>query len=230
MLLPAVSQAQPGSLTVVTNPPGAEVELEGEAGLSGVTPVTFNYLLIGEYKLTIRKHGFETYETRLVLDPIQPQQINVDLSPKTTTKAVLRSLVIPGWGQSYSGQKTKSLFFKAMFVGAALNLYLADDDFRSRRDEYLQRLDEYDAALAGSGSVDDLERRHAVLIAAQREAYDAESDRRLAAAITVGVWGLNLIDAVLFTPGERSTFSVKGLTIVPSAGTAGAGVAVTMAF
>jgi len=229
-LLPVLCPAQTGSLTVVTSPPGSEVELEGEASLSGVSPITFGYLLIGEYRLTVRKHGYESYSTTLILDPAQSQQINVKLSPKTTAKAVLRSFLIPGWGQRYSGQKTKSLLFSGLFIGSAINLYLQNDDFFTKRDEYVDRLDEYDVALAQGGNIADHERRYAAMVDAQQAAYDAESDRRLATAITVGIWGLNLIDALFFTPTERATFSVKGLTIAPSANPSGAGVTLTMAF
>ena len=228
--LPALCPAQTGSLTVVTSPPGAEIVLEGEADLSGVSPITFGYLLIGEYRLTVRKHGFESYSTTLILDPAQPQQVNVRLSPKTAAKAALRSFLIPGWGQKYSGQRTKSLFFGALFFGSAINLYMTHNDYVDKRDEYVQRLDEYDDAYASGGNITYLERSHAAMVDAQLTAHDAESDRRLAAGITIGIWGLNLIDALLFTPTERATFSIKGLTIIPSADPTGAGVTLTMAF
>ena len=229
-ILPALCPAQDGSLTVVTSPPGGEVTLEGEANLSGVSPITFSYLLIGEYRLTVRKYGYESYSTILIIDPAQPQQINIKLSPKTAAKAALRSLFIPGWGQKYSGQKTKSFMFGALFFGSAINLYVTHDDYVDKRDEYSRRFGEYNEALAGGGNITDLNTRYAAMVDAQQVAYDAESDRRLATAITVGIWGLNLIDALFFTPSERATFSVKGLTIAPSANPSGAGVTLTMAF
>ena len=156
VLLPLIIQAQPapsGSLTVTSSPPGAEAVLEGEAEVSGITPVTFTYTLIGEYRLVIRKHGFEEYKTRLVLNPAQPQQINVDLSPKTGTKAALRSVVVPGWGQHYGDQKTKGFIFGVLFSGALLYFIDVEDDFQGKRDDYLRRLDEYDRAVDAGGNV-----------------------------------------------------------------------------
>ena len=229
-LLPALCPAQTGSLTILTSPPGAGVELQGEANLSGVSPITFSYRLVGKYRLKVTKHGYESYSTTLILDPAQPQQVEVKLSPKTAGKAVLRSFLIPGWGQRYSGQRTKSLLFGALFFGSAINLYKTHDRYVDRRDEYTLRLNEYDEALTNSGTITDINRRYSDLLEAQQAAYDAESDRRLATSIAIGIWGLNLIDALLFTPSERATFSIKGLTVAPSASSSSAGLTLTMAF
>jgi hypothetical protein len=233
LLLPLIVQAQSvtsGSLTVTSSPSGAEAVLEGEADVSGVTPVAFTYALIGEYRLVIRKHGFEEYKTRLVLNPAQPQQINVDLSPKTGTKAALRSVVVPGWGQYYGDQKTKSFMFGVLFSGALLYFIGAEDDFQGKQDEYLRRLDEYDRALDAGGTFADLSSRHRQMVAAQQEAYDAENDRRVAIAAVAVIWGLNVLDALLFTPDQRATFSVKGLTVTPTAGSNGVALTLTKAF
>ena len=232
-LLPVIGLTQPsasGSLTVVTTPPGAEVELEGEAELSGVAPVTFGYPLIGEYTVTVRKHGYENYRTRLVLDPSQPQQLSVDLSPKTGGKAALRSALIPGWGQFYTEQKTKSFLFGAAFVGAVIAFVDVNDKFDTKQNEYLRRLGLYEDVQSGGGTFDDLSSKYQAMVLARQEAYDAENDRRVAIAAVAGIWGLNVLDALLFTPDERGTFSVKGLSVTPTTDNSGVGVNLSLAF
>ncbi len=227
----AWSQAPPiGSLTVNTTPPGAAVMLEGEAEVAGISPVTFVYPLIGEYHLTITKHGYENYRTRLVLDPSNPLQLDIDLSPRTAVKAAARSVFVPGWGQFYTEQKTKGFAFGLFFAGAVLAFLNVDEDFKSKEDVYRQRLADYDAALTAGGSYDLLSVRHRALLAAQEEAYDAENDRRVAVGAVIGIWGLNLLDALLFTPEQRATFSIKGLSVAPSANDAGFGLTLTKAF
>lgn len=206
-----------GSLTIVTTPPGAEVTLEGEALLSGISPITFSYPAIGEYKLKVTKYGFETYKTRLLLDPSKPQQVAVELSPKTAVKAALRSMVFPGWGQRYTDQKSKGFLFGACFTGAALVLLGTETKFQDRQDDYYNRLAEYDRAVARGATYEQLSVRYDALSAAQKKAYDAESGRRIAAGVVIGVWGLNVIDALLFSPNERATFSIKGLSVAPTA-------------
>ena len=217
-------------LTVVTTPPGAEVTLNGEADLSGISPITFSYPTLGEYSLTVRKHGYEAYKSSLLLDPAKPQQVLVELSPKTALKAGLRSMVIPGWGQRYSENKSRGLLFSALFVGSAIVLLDAHSTFKDREDDYNRRLAEYDNAVDQGGTIQELSVHYDALASAQSNAYDAESNRRIAAAVVVGVWGLNVVDALLSSPGERATFSVKGVAVEPSAGADGLRVTLSKAF
>lgn len=233
LVLPVVSWGQDparGGLTVVTTPPGAEVILEGEADLYGISPVTFSFPTLGEYSLTVRKHGYEDYKSSLLLDPAKPQQVLVGLSPKTAMKAGVRSMLIPGWGQRYSGNKNRGLLIGALFVGSALLLLDAHNTFQSREDEYLQRLAEYDHSVSRGGAIQELSPLYDALAAAQSKAYDAESRRRIAAGVVIGVWGLNVVDALLSAPGERATFSVKGVAVEPSAGADGLRVTLSKAF
>jgi hypothetical protein len=215
---------------VVTTPPGAQVTLDGEADLQGITPITFTYPAIGEYKLKITKRGYEDYESKVLLDPSKPQQVAVELSPKTVAKAALRSAIFPGWGQRYTERKGKGFLFTTLFAGASLALVATHMEFQDRRDEYYARLSDYDNAVAGGASIADLSFYHANLARAQGLAYDAESDRRIAAMVTIGVWGLNVIDALVSSPGERVNFSIKGLTLAPSSGDGVLGVTLSRAF
>lgn len=217
-------------LTVVTTPPGAEVALRGEASVSGLSPINFTYSLIGEYSLIVKKYGYEDYKTRLMLDPARPQQISVELSPRTGFKAALRSMIIPGWGQRYTNRKTKGFMFSVLFVGAGLTLLNNENKFQDREDAYLARLDEYDAAVRRGATIDELSRYHVALVDAQERTYDAESDRRIAAGVVVGIWSLNVLDALLFAPRERATFNIKGVALAPSADAQGVHLTLSRAF
>lgn len=204
------------NLTVRTSPPGAETRLEGEAELTAVTPAAFNYPLIGDYRLTITKHGYERYRTRLVLDPAHPTALDVELNPKTGFKAALRSALIPGWGQYYGDQKTKGFAFGLMFAGAAAFFAIADHDLTNKENDYESRLRAYDDARAEGATYSELRRLHSAMADAQKRAYDAEDVRRISIGAVAGVWGLNVLDALLFTPTDNATFSVKGLAVEPS--------------
>ena len=217
-------------LTVVTTPPGAEVVLKGEATVSGQPPVTFTYLLAGEYSLVVKKFGYEEYRTRLLLNPAQPQQISVELSPKTGVKAAFRSMIIPGWGQRYANRKTTGFVFSLLFVGAGIAFLDCESEFQDREDIYQARLDEYDSALRRGTTIDELSQSHSALVDAQQDAYNAEDDRRIAAGIVAGIWGLNVLDALLFTPQERATFSIKGIAVAPSADADGFRLTLSRAF
>lgn len=202
-------------VTVISTPAGADVTIAGDLIISGVTPVTFRHPLIGDYKLTVKKYGWETYSTRVTLDPGKATEINVRLSPKTRIKAATRSLVIPGWGQSYSGKKTKGYFLTLLAVTAVGAYLIADEDFDDKNKTFNNILRQYDST-ATFGTISDLKWYKTRLDEAQDKAYDAENVRRLSIGAVVGVWSLAFLDAIFFFPEERGTFSVKGITINPT--------------
>ena len=53
------------SLTIRTDPPGAMVYVNDQ--LKGTSPVTYDFLWYGWYRLTLRKEGFERVDDRRVL-------------------------------------------------------------------------------------------------------------------------------------------------------------------
>jgi hypothetical protein len=201
---------------VISDPPGAEVTLQGDVTVSGITPATFNQMLIGDYRLKISRHGYENYKTKVVIDPSKPLQFDVTLSRKTKFKAAIRSLVIPGWGQRYGDQKAKGYLFSALALGSVAAFLITDDDFRTKRDRYDDRLAEYDE-LAKSGTYEQLAAFKPTLDAAQEDAYDAETLRRVAVGAVIGAWSVSVLDAIFFFPEEKGTFSVKGVAITPEA-------------
>jgi hypothetical protein len=208
------SQTVPmGDLSVTSIPAGAIATLSGEAVVTGVTPARFRHLLVGEYRLDIRMYGYETHSSRVALDPARPLTISVTLTPKTRLKAALRSMVIPGWGQHYSGRRTKALAFALFSAGSAVAVLIADRNFDDEYGVYQTRLREYDAAT----TYDEQRHLHPGLIAAQSNAYDAENIRRITMGVAIGVWGLSFLDSFLFFPHKPVGFRIKGLTVAPTA-------------
>ena len=165
-----------------------------------------------------------------MLDPTKQMELSIRLSPKTRWKAAARSIIIPGWGQRYADRKGKALLFHLLAAGSFAAYLITDSDFDDKYDRYDDLLQEYDAARNSGSSFDDLERLHSELLAAQDEAYDAENVRRIAIGSVVGVWALNLIDALFFFPEDKGTFSVKGLEIEPTTGTQSLGLKLTHRF
>lgn len=199
LFLPAVLSAQAGvagDLTVRSNPDGALVKLKGELSVSGVTPVRFRQPLAGGYRVTIEKHGYERYTGYIDLDPTRQMTFDAVLSRKTRLKAAMRSCVIPGWGQIYGGQKTKGVGFIALALGSATAFLIAEDDFNNKEDDYYEAVTAYDQAT----TIEDRQRLWTEMAEAQREAYDAEDVRRILIGTTVAVWGLSVLDALLFFP------------------------------
>ena len=231
-LLPclALAQATTGSVTVVSNPGGAEVVLDGDATLAGVTPTTFHQMLIGRYDVTVRKRGYETYHGEVVLDPTKSTQLEMTLSPKTRLKAAVRSMFLPGWGQRYGDQGTKGWMFHLLAAGSIAGYFVADHNFDIKYNKYEHRRDEYDYAVAHGASREELERRLTALTDAQDDAFDYEDYRRISIGTVIGVWGLSVLDALLFFPNEGTAFSVEGVDIQPNANLNQVGVSLSYSF
>ena len=232
LALPLIASAQTsmtGDITIRSDPQGSLIELRGDATVSGVTPARFRHLLIGVYDLTLKKRGYETYQTKIDIDPARQMEVDVRLSPKTRFKTAVRSLFIPGWGQRYADKTGKGWAFTFLALSAGAVVYLTEDEFDFRMDEFRKIEQEYDS-LAVVGNLDDLRRVKPFLDAAQAKAYDAENERRIAIGVAVGIWALNVIDALFFFPEERGEFTVKGLTFNPSADLENVGLAVAVKF
>ena len=216
LVCPVIVDAQGmGDLTVRSNPAGAQVRLTGDLVVSGVSPVRFTQLLVGSYKMEVKKTGYESYTGRLLVDPSKPMDIAVTLSPKTRMKAAARSLFIPGWGQRYAGKTVKGNLFTFLAISSVVAYFIADDEFDYRYDNYNRWLDRYDET-AASGSIGELTSLKASLDEAQDKAYDAENVRRVAIGSVIAVWGLGVLDALLFMPQEKASFSIKGVAIKPA--------------
>jgi len=210
------AQSPDSGFSVTSSPPGAEVMLSGDAVVVGITPTTFLHPLMGEYNVTLRKYGFENYKSRVTLDPAKPLTLDVKLTPKTKLKSAVRSLFIPGWGQRYTEQKGKSFVFNLLAAGSVAAFLLADDEFRYRRDLFNAVSHTYDSSASAGAGYERMQQLHTELVAKQKKAYDAETTRRATIGAVIGVWGLSVLDAVLFFPSEHGTFTVGGISVEPN--------------
>jgi hypothetical protein len=229
LLLPVVGSAQQTEeqgLSVSSDPTGALVKLEGDATVTGVTPAIFRYPFTGDYRVTIKQSGYEAFRTDVSLEPGRMTVLNATLTPKARAKAMLRSLVIPGWGQLYAEKKAKGLVFLALSLGASAAYLVADHNFDIKFDRFERRLTAYDSLSAQSVPYSELAAMSALLADAQEEAYDSEDVRRLTIGAVVAVWGLNVLDALLTSPGRGEPLTVEGLTLTPNA--AGQSVGLTL--
>jgi hypothetical protein len=200
----AFAQSDNGNLTVTSSPPGTTVMLSGEYQVAGVTPVTFSQKLFGVYKLTAQRGGYEKYETTLVLVGDEPRTVDFSMTPKTRFKAAFRSLVIPGWGQMYSGQKLRGAVYTFGAAASLVTLAIVDRNFRDKRDDF----NSANAAYEQARSIEEKARLKPGVENAQQRAYDAETTRNIAFGVAAVVWALNVIDAAAFFP--ESGYAIGG--------------------
>lgn len=225
-LLPAVAIAQGGGLSVDTSPPGAEVKVAGAVTVSGLTPIKFMPGLEGNFKVTIKKYGYDTYKSAIFLQAGREVALTVKLKPKTRFKAAARSLFIPGWGQAYTEQKTKGFVFALLALGTIGYYFRTDSDFNDDNDRYESMLRDYNA----TGSFEEKERLYPLLQDARKVAYDSENKRRIAIGAAIAAWGINLIDILFFFPEERGSTLINSISLQPDINSGGATVALTHRF
>ena len=220
ILLPVnlMGQDITSGLIVNTNPPGAKVVLDGNMTINGLTPIGFPGELQGKYKLIVKEDGYETYRRTLFLHPDRPMELTFSLQPKTRFKAALRSLIIPGWGQMYSGRTGKGILFTILTAAAAGYYFIMDDNFNEKLEDYNQINSRYNSAKTEA----EKNSLYSPLVAAKQEAYDAEDKRIIAIGSMIGIWGLNLIDVLFFYPQEKDNVAVNSLTIRPDPDKGGA--------
>jgi hypothetical protein len=209
--VPATGQEAQGNVVINSNPQGAPVILKGDVTLSGVTPIRFSHVLSGEYEVIVKRDGYESYKSVEYFSASKEANITVDLVPKTSVKAAMRSMLIPGWGQSYYGSKFKSVFFFVGTIASATTFYFVNDHFDSKRDEWQELKDQR----AETVDFDERRRLEESIRDAQETANDAENWNNIMIGVTAGIYALNVIDNILFFPEHSSFAEYKALTVTP---------------
>jgi hypothetical protein len=185
-------------LSIISKPPGVTVYLEGEYSMVVTTPSFISRELKGEYQLKASKSGYEGWSSTIYMTGEEPLTVSFELSPKTRLKAALRSLIFPGWGQYYSGYKTKATFLSLAAWGGVLAFVWADQDFSKKNDYYVLARNQFESA----SNIEDKLRFKDILDIKQREAYDADNTRRFTLAAAIGIWAYNIADALFFFPSR----------------------------
>lgn len=215
-----------GNLQVTSTPPGALVTLDGDMSLSGITPVSFDRLLAGRYRVEVTRDGYERYRSTAYLSESLSTTLDIRLVPKTRVKAFFRSLVIPGWGQRYYGNATKSTFLLLGTVATAAGYVIIKDDYDSKVDDYNARL----ADRAAATKWEDIAGLNRAVHDAQQRANDAEDNLNLITGVAAGVYLFNLLDAVLLFPDFDTYSEYKSISVQPQAGVNRIGLDLTFKF
>jgi hypothetical protein len=199
LCLAAPVVAQEHRTSIESNPQGAFITLDGEYKISATTPCRIPDNVIGSYHLKARLPGYESWNGDVLILPSQDNNFSINLSPKTRLRASLRSLFIPGWGQYYGGQKTRSMLVGLGTISAGISTLIADSDYRRKRDDYFQaKID-----LANATTPEERDRLWELTRVKNRQAYNAETTRNTLVGLTIGMWAYNVLDAMIFFPEHK---------------------------
>ena len=212
-LLNAPLQAQSGDdgqTRIVTNPKGAIVSLEGRYKLTGQAPYSLVHPISGPYLIRAKMHGYEDYTALYAFRPGVGRKIPIKLSKKTRFKSMIRSLLFPGWGQTYTNQKWKARFLFGLEVLALVHWYNRDEKYNTAVKKFTRAKNAY-LANGSDAAV------KATLVSAQNLLDGRYDERKRAQMITTGVHLLNVFDALFFFPKYHPTSGVRfSLNVEPS--------------
>jgi len=213
------------AIAITSSPPGCTVYLSGAYELVTTAPTTMYENLEGVYTVRAVRPGYEEWTSTVVFTPGLAQDLNIILTPKTRYKAAMRSLMFPGWGQYYAGEKAKSFLWGGAIVASGVLGLIYESRYQDRKDDWQAGLDRFEQAT----TYDEKQQLRDEVFRLQERAYDAESDRRLAWGILGGVWALNFLDALILFPTE-DRFAGMPLTFEPMPGGDGSMITLTFKF
>jgi len=136
-----------------------------------------------------------------------PDYSSVGAKRKTKTGALLRSIVVPGFGQLYSGRKISAYSFMGIelaLIGLAFNSQSTFNSLQSDQDAARAL---YDA----STSQEDIQNYAAQLVAIDADLQAANDQLMLFSASAAGLWALNVIHA--FITGPRDDLASLPITV-----------------
>lgn len=210
------AQAQEKKDVIIkSDPPGVMLYFKGETSFVGVTPFKVKPNLMGNYKITAVKPGYESSKVQYYFKGSESGTLRLTLAPKTRFQAGIRSLVFPGWGQVYSERKYSGIFLSLIQAGAGLFTLLAHNDYNNAYNEYEKAMKDYNDN--ENQKFSDLRENYWNLVVEKHnKATNAFDKRQTWLYVTGGLWIYNFLDAIFFFPSfDNGIFnrSLPGISV-----------------
>ncbi len=121
---------------------------------------------------------------------------NVTASRKSKGGALLRSILLPGFGQLYSGRNISGFGFMLLEAGLIGMTIKNNSDYTAHQNEYNTQLNNYNNAT----TPDDIASYKALVEVAREDMDNANQQLVLFSSIAAGVWVLNSVHAFITGP------------------------------
>lgn len=193
-------------LSVSSNPEGAWVGIRGDGLVAGSTPFSLSDLPEGVYRVEVRKEGYEPQVGMLSARKRPDGSLAVQALPLSVGKGVLRSALLPGWGQFYWGEKKRGALWTGLQAAAVAGLVFADVNYRKAVDELNSAVERYNKAT----DVEDIDRYRSEMWRRSDEADRAYDARLIALGLASGIWLLNVLDASFFSSNTLIASAGRG--------------------
>ncbi len=188
-------------LLVDSQPQGAYIEIVGKYSFIGRTPFVIPYSFFGKYKIKARKEGYEGFSGDVNLAKRGANRITIYLKKKTSFKSMLRSTVIPGWGQFYGQNALKGVLLSSGQVALGIVTLFAVDNYNDKKREFEQAYDRFKKV---EMNFEEAKIAHLIAKKEQRETQDAQDYKSAMIYTTIGFWIYNIFDSLLFFSKGKS--------------------------
>ncbi len=211
-----------GALTLMSRPRGASFRIVGDHEVVGQAPMSLGRGMTGRFEIYADEPGYERWHRTVVLDGVSTDTLWISLRRKNAMMAGGRSLLLPGWGQSYDEHPQRGMMFVVAGLVTGGAAALAEVRYRHRVDDYVAANTAYQEA----GTVQTIASAFDARALASERANDAHVLRLVAIGVVGGIWGLSILDAMWAVPKPGGTV-LLGAAVGP--GTPGHGVGATAA-
>jgi hypothetical protein len=137
-----------GFITVLSSE-AVLITLDGKA--SGTQQMVRREVLPGRHTVILSGIGYDTYERGIVVHDSESVVFDHPMHRPTLTGAILRSVVFPGWGQSYSGRH--GIVYSALFLALAGGTVELQLMYTHENSVYRKNLAAYNASQGTANSV-----------------------------------------------------------------------------
>ena len=205
----SVNQDSASAVRIVSKPSGVMVDLRGEHEFKGKTPFILPYQLSGRYRIQASRPGYETTSWVYTFVGQRPGLLNLKLQAMQPSKALYRSLILPGWGHHYSGRKSWGYLFYGLTAASAVAIGITENNYRNAQNQQRSALRQYNATVATGTSND--QRAALVKLNAATRTLNSSKRSRNGAIIALGViWTLGAIDSIVRFPKQAPMIRMGG--------------------
>lgn len=183
-----------GILSVNGGPQGADIRIRGR--LAGQLPLENYELDGGNYTIQITAKGYEPTFEMVKISPNERKDVSLQLTRKSNSKAVVRSLFIPGLGQHYLEKKGRAFLFPVLEVGALAGAYIFNSQYNNSIQDYNALKNSYSTSIDQT-KIDTYYRQ---MTSKYDDIESAEKMRNVFIGVAAGIWVWNVLDAALFGP------------------------------
>ena len=161
-------------------------------------------LASGIHTFSFERDGYMT-EKKLLKFDAGSDGLQVFLNKKTTSGALLRSMVIPGWGQMYQDKHYKKNIFPILFAASSAGIFLSIKYYNDSIENYNLSIIDYQNAFL---ETDIIKYRNKM-----QKYYDnvetARALRGVSVASTLIVWLWNIVDTIIVPPDWNNNITVS---------------------